>query len=383
MTNDRNIHIFVLIDALGWRFLQGRPFLDDILPVRMPLRTVLGFSSGAIPTILTGLLPAQTGHWNLFYYDPANSPFQWLRFLRHVPTPIADNRVTRKIMKELGRRFLGMGPTFECHVSPKLLPWFNYVERRCIYETHGVSGGPSIFDRLESAGVPYRVYTYHHFTDAQVLARARQDMNSSDARFFFLYLSEMDHLLHEHTREDSALSQQLDFYAAGIRALFDDARRIDPGARISLFSDHGMTPVTRHYDLMRDIDSLGLRSPEDFLAVYDSTMARFWFFSDNARAAVVSALAKTGCGRILPDSELRQLGIYFDDQRYGQLIFLLEPGCLLARSDFNGPQWIPVGMHGYHPDDPHSDAAFLSSHPPRRALHGIEDIYSCMSEAVL
>ncbi len=382
MNSERKIHLFVLIDALGWRFLEGRPFLNDILPVRMPLRTVLGFSSGAIPTILTGLVPSQTGHWNLFYYDPANSPFRWLRFLRYVPASIADNRVTRKLMKELGRRFLGMGPTFECHVSPKLLPWFNYVERRCIYETHGVSGGPSIFDRLENSCVPYRVYTYHHWTDAEILSRARQDVNSTDARFFFVYLSEMDHLLHEHSRDDRELDRKLDWYAAGLRALFEDARRIDPDVELSVFSDHGMTPVTHHHDVMRDIESLGLRTPEDYLAVYDSTMARFWFFSDEARRAVIARLQNSDCGRILPEHELRQLGVLFDDRRYGELIFLLHPGCLIARSDFNGPQWIPGGMHGYHPDDPHSDAAFLSNRAPRRALRGIEDIYSCMSEAM-
>src|SRR5438105_7693893 len=48
----RRIHIFVLIDALGWEFLKNKEFLSGILPYRRPLRTVLGFSSGAIPTIL-------------------------------------------------------------------------------------------------------------------------------------------------------------------------------------------------------------------------------------------------------------------------------------------------------------------------------------------
>jgi len=68
------IAIYVLIDALGWQYLKDKKFLDDILPHRLPMRTVLGFSSGAIPTILTGVPPAVTGHWNLFYFDPKGSP---------------------------------------------------------------------------------------------------------------------------------------------------------------------------------------------------------------------------------------------------------------------------------------------------------------------
>src|SRR5881394_536681 len=88
----RHLHVFVLIDALGWRLLEGRDFLSDLLPHRTPLRTVLGYSSGAIPTILTGLPPALTGHWNLFYYDPAKSPFRWLRHFSFLPDRVMDHR---------------------------------------------------------------------------------------------------------------------------------------------------------------------------------------------------------------------------------------------------------------------------------------------------
>src|ERR671910_477587 len=90
------LHVFVLVDALGWRWLEGRAFLDDLLPHRQPLRTVLGYSSGAIPTLLTGRPPSEHGHWNLFYYDPAGSPFRWLRRLDFLPAAALDNRVTRR-----------------------------------------------------------------------------------------------------------------------------------------------------------------------------------------------------------------------------------------------------------------------------------------------
>ena len=140
MSRPRRLHLFVLIDALGWRFLGGNPFLSDLLPCRTPLRTVLGFSSGAIPTILTGVPPAQNGHWNLFYYDPKGSPFRWLRYFRFLPESLLNNRVSRKLLKEMGRRMLGLGSQFECCVQPTLLPFFNYLEKRSIYEREGIPG---------------------------------------------------------------------------------------------------------------------------------------------------------------------------------------------------------------------------------------------------
>src|SRR4030095_4551372 len=242
------IRVFVLIDALGWKYLEHRGFLNDILPHRAPLQTVLGFSSGAIPTILTGLPPAVTGHWNLFYYDPAGSPFRWLRHFQLLPDVVLEHRVTRKLMKELGRRVLGMGPLFECSVSPRLLPWFNYVEKKNIYNQGGVSGAPTIFDQLAKKGIPHRAYSYHHMTDAQILQQAEDEIRAEAASFFFLYLCEMDMFLHMHCNEPEKIDARLQWYDQGLRRVFQVAKEADSSATMTVLSDHGMTPVQHHFD---------------------------------------------------------------------------------------------------------------------------------------
>jgi Type I phosphodiesterase / nucleotide pyrophosphatase len=381
MRREQHINLFVLIDALGWKFLHSREFLSDLLPHRRPLRTVLGFSSGAIPTILTGLPPAQTGHWNLFYYDPHESPFRWLSHFSFLPDRVLNHRVTCKILKEIGRNLLGLGKNFECCVSPRLLPWFNWVEKRNIYDRGGIPGSRSIFDELAKAGIPARVYSYHQWSDKEILERARQDLEAGEASFFFLYLSEMDMFLHNHCEEGEQLETRFSWYAEGLRELFESTLKLDPEANFTIFSDHGMTPVRHHYDLVSDVERLGLTMPCDYLAVYDSTMARFWFFSERARRDIVERLRTLPCGRVVPDNELQQLGILFPDRRYGEAIFLLHPGWLLSRSDFNGRGWMPVGMHGYHPDDPWSDAVFLSNRKPAKEMRSIADIYECLRSA--
>ena len=382
MSSPRPIRIFVLIDALGWRFLEGRAFLSDLLPYRMPLRTVLGFSSGAIPAILTGVPPSENGHWNLFYYDPAGSPFRWLRHFGFLPDRMLDHRVTRKLLKEMGRKLLGLGRNFECSVSPRLLPWFNYVEKRNIYDRGGITGAPSIFDELAKQGVPFRVYSYHYWSDAQILDLARADLEATDAKFFFIYLSELDMLFHEHIGDEAQLEERLAWYDCRLREIFRCAQEIDSGATFAIFSDHGMTPVREHFDLLQKVEAVGYSSPSDYLVVYDSTMARFWFFSEVARKGIVGRLESLDCGKILSDDELRQLGIFFPDRRYGEVIFLMQPGWLLSRSDFNGRRWMPVGMHGYHPDDPYSDAIYLSNRRPTANLQTIADVHECLVEAM-
>jgi hypothetical protein len=142
-----------------------------------------------------------------------------------------------------------------------------------------------------------------------------------------------------------------------------------------------MTPVEHRYDLVTQVEKLGLRQPEDYLAVYDSTMARYWFFNETAKKQVVDLLIEVKQGHFLSDHELKELGILFDDRRYGELIFLMDPGWLLTRSDFHG-SWMPIGMHGYHPDDPYSDAVFLSNQKPVRPVLAICDVYHCLMEAI-
>jgi hypothetical protein len=294
---------------------------------------------------------------------------------------VLDNRVARKLLKELGRRALGLGTLFDCAVKPSLLPFFDWVEKRNIYEPAGIPGAPSIFDDLQSAGVPHRVYTYHRLRDAEILEQAGRDIEAGAGRFFFLYLSEIDAFLHQHCSDGALIEERFAWYEAQLRRVLAIARGQDPRAVMTLFSDHGMTPVRHHHDLARDVETLPLAVPDDYLSVYDSTMARFWFFSSQARARVVERLGQVRGGRILSDAERSELGIQFADRRYGDLVFLMEPGWLITSSDFNTGAWLPTGMHGYHPDDPYSDAIFLSSREPSWPMRTIADAHAWMRQA--
>ena len=377
---ERRLQVFVLIDALGWEIIKERSFLDATLPVRMPLTTVLGYSSGAIPTILTGKTPAQSGRWNLYYYDPEGSPFRWLKWFAFLPDWLLDNRYSRRLIKELGRRVLGMGPLFDCGVSPRLLPKFNWVEKENLYGEGGIPSSVSIFDLLKQRQIPYQVYSFHDLSDRDICARACHDIAHDPARFYFLYLSELDHFLHTRCQDAAAVTERLAWYDGQLREVFATAIKRDPDAQLTVMSDHGMTPVSSEYDLMGAIEKLGFAMPQQYLAVYDSTMARYWFFDEAARAGIMNELQRTSCGHVLADAELEQLGIFFPDRRYGEIVFLFDPGWLFARSGFNGAGWQPVGMHGYHPSDAHSNAIYLSNRPPTRPLHSILDLYECMAE---
>lgn len=371
------LSIYVLVDALGWELIRNRPFLDNIAVDRRWLVTILGYSSGAIPSILTGRHPSQHGHWNLFYRSPDRSPFAWTRPLGRLPRPLVENRVARKLVSHLSRRVSGYRGYFSIYAYPvALLPHFDLTEKRDIYTPGGLDA-ESIFDRFVRHGVPYECYTYHAHTDAEILELAARRVVDSPARVLFLYLSGLDHHLHHHIHEPESVARQLDWYEAGLRRVFEAARaRRD--ARMFVFSDHGMTPIRWTYDLQRDVRTLGLRTPHDYLTAYDSTMARFWVFHDRARAALVDLLSDHPCGQLLDPPELERLGVWFPDGRYYHLLFLMTPGMLLSPSDMGSVRF--AGMHGYHPSEPTADAVLLATVPLEKKVDHITGVRDLILE---
>lgn len=379
MTRSMPLRIFVLVDALGWSLVRDQQFLHGLLKYRVPVRTVLGFSSAAIPTILTGVPPERHGHWNLFYYDPGQSPFRWLRLFGFLPERALNNRMMRRAVTEIGRRVLRLSPLFECSMNPRLLPWFNWVEKRDIFARGGISGADSFFDQVCQRNVACRVYTYRDWRDDDILREAAKDVTSGRYGILFLYLSELDGFLHKYCGHRRECMAALWRYEAGLRSLFETALECNPRTSLAVFSDHGMTPVQGHCNIASEIRRLGFRMPEDYLAVYDSTMARYWFFEERARDAIAQRLSELPAGRILAEDELRRYGVYFDDRRYGQLIYLLDPGWLLGDSDFHSGDWKPAGMHGYHPEDPHSDGVFLANREPPFPIRSLADVHNYLT----
>jgi hypothetical protein len=147
-----------------------------------------------------------------------------------------------------------------------------------------------------------------------------------------------------------------------------------------LFSDHGMTDTVGLVDLRTRIDELGFQIGVDFNAVYDSTMARFWFFNKQARERIVEALGAEPHGRILTRTDLTEYGCDFSDSKYGELFFLLEPGYLLCPS-YMGETPL-AGMHGYAPGHKDSVALFASNVTPQPMPHRLDDLYRLMLSEV-
>jgi hypothetical protein len=361
--------LFVLVDALGWEILRERPFLDDVLTERQRVETILGYSSGAIPSLLSGRLPAEHGHWNLFYRAaPKPSPFRWTEALTRLPRSLRESRVTRRLVMEISRRLTGYTGYFQIYNLPlERLRFFDICEPRDIFEPAGLSPVDTLFDILRAAGVPYECFNYHRYTDEAIFAAAAERLATCDSRLFFAYLSGLDAFLHYNVHDPRAVDVKLAWYEQRLRRLYEAAVARWGGCDLRVFSDHGMTPTRETRDLAADVRRLSLRVPDDYLPLYDSTMARFWCHSPASARQLQGLLQELPYGRLLAADELHQLGVGFPDHRYGELVFVMKPGALICPSDMG--RYPLQGMHGYDPRaDPHAAAVFLSNGPGTKVV---------------
>ena len=77
--------VVLLVDALGWELAGRTPGLAPMLTERRRLDTILGFSSGALPTLFTGKLPAEHGRWLMYRRAVGRTPFAGFDWLRLAP----------------------------------------------------------------------------------------------------------------------------------------------------------------------------------------------------------------------------------------------------------------------------------------------------------
>ena len=325
--------LFVFIDACGWEIIKGDPFLADLAPNRKRLASVFGYSSACVPSILSGRWPAQHRNWSYFVYDPKHSPFGFLRSLRWLPGAITSRRPFRRRLSNFLRTRLKLRGYFDLYNVPfEHLALFDFTEKKNPLAPGGMNVGDNIFDYLERRAIPYHVSAPQAGEQANLDA-VLQDIRSERIDFAFLYWPGLDGLLHRVGNNSPKIKPKLRLYEQWIETLYSVAQKHFEEIRLYVFSDHGMANCDELLDLKGSIERLPVRMPRDYVAVYDSTMARFWFMNEPARRTITDCLRQIPQGRIIPDQELRTLGTFFEDRYFGELIFLVREGVLIVPSD--------------------------------------------------
>ena len=351
--------LFVFIDACGWEIIRNRSFAQSFAPNRHRLTSVFGYSSACVPSIVSGAWPADHRNWCYFVYDPVHSPFKSLHWLRFLPNALTGRRRVRRYISKFIKALLKFRGYFDLYNIPfRYIHLFDFSEKKSPLKPQGMNRGSNIFDFLEDRRIPYHVSNpTRRETDS--LAAIENDIRREAVDFAFVYLADLDGLMHMVGNDSPQVGEKLDWYEQRLTKLLGAAREHYEDVHLYVFSDHGMANCVKQIDLRAKIEQLPVRFGHDYTAVYDSTMARFWFFNEQARTMVTQALKDVPEGRVLSDDELLELGTFFPDRYFGELIFLVKEGVLIVPS-FMGERSI-TAMHGYHPSEAQSYAALMTN----------------------
>jgi hypothetical protein len=345
--------VVLLIDALGWEVAERFGFCQGLLGGRRPLGTVLGYSSAAIPSLLSGTTPSQHGAWAMWRRAaPGASPFGYLR--RLPPLPHALEWRARRAVRWFTDRTGKIRGYYDLYEIPlHLLSHFDVSHHQDPYQPGGLAR-ETIFDHFQADGTRYRMW-YYRTPEADNMA-SLLDALTGDDDVLFLYTAELDALMHRVGIFDLAVEKKLRGYERFVGSIFQQSRRAGREVAVYLLSDHGMTDVHTTVDAWGDLTRAGLSLGTDYLAFFDSTMARLWC-DGRVREAAAGVLA--GAAQELTDGQLTDHGCLFEDRSYGDAIFVAHPGVMFVPS-FMGRAPV-AAMHGYDPNDRYSLGCFMTN----------------------
>ena len=374
--------IFMFVDALGWEIVEKYDFCRESLPFRYPVQMQFGYSSTAIPTIMSGKRPVEHKHLSFYYYDPVNSPFKIFKYLmlQYLPGKIFNRWRVRHFLSKIVKRIFGFTGYFEMYNMPyDRLPFFDYCEKKDIFAPNGLAPVKNLCDVLEESKIPYIISDWRK-PETFNIEQMKTAMENGEIEFGFLYTADFDGFLHDNIKKPDAIAKMAKKYEKYIEELLRIGNENYDDFTLAVISDHGMTPLSGTLDLKKQIDGLGLKFGKDYAAAFDSTMARFWFLNAPARKKIMEVLNAQPDGKVLSLEEKRKYGIDFEDNMFGEEILLLNPGIQIVPGDM-GLTALP-GMHGYSPEDKDSYASYLSNKPASTPPEWVGDDFTLMVEQI-
>ena len=342
----------ILVDAFSQVYFSKKytPFLCSVAEngVSSTLDPLFAFR-GIEATIFTGVWPNIHNVWTEFKLAQCISNGKKDRLLRHVIRSVgilpADDLKAKSryfIERYLFNKFyktLNLIPS-------NAMPYFQTSQSKETVERGAFGNVTTLFDVFRRKEVQCIFIEPGIWGDKGVLRKAKKMINQ-DCRtnFWYFKFNCLDHLGHKFGPEPSVFKDQLtriDRYVEQVVSLLERKRH---RLKVLIFADHGMSQVRQTVNILEDLRQLRSQLYEDYVVFADSTMIRFWFFTEKAICEISDFLRQIKCGHTLTSKEKRLLKIPLDP-KYGETIYAVDEGYVIHPSFFHSRSEVK-GMHGY------------------------------------
>lgn len=378
-TPPAKVKAFVFVDALGWKQVEKYGFLKELLPYRRSIEMQFGYSCTAIPTILTGERPSIHGHLAFYDWAPEHSPFSAMGYISRLfwPKSFWRRGRVRNLLSRFIKKLYGFTGYFQLYGIPlERLPKMDYCEKKDLFLKGGLAPVKNLADVWEEQGMRFHISDWRK-PEAENFRIATELLAKGELDRAFVYSAEFDAIQHDNVGKDDALVPKVRQYEQRIRTLHEALVKARRPFELTVFSDHGMTPLKSTIDAPAALAATGLVWGQDYASAIDSTMARFWWLKENAKEKVVDAF-RNFPGHWLSLEEMKYHGIWRQDGKFGQDIFLADAGVQFCPSDMGVK---PLnGMHGFDPSDQDSQACWLSTDSIPENVSRVCDYFQVMTK---
>ena len=312
-----------------------------------------------LPTLITGVYPHEHGIWQV-RLKPDAERLQRRRILDRAPDFLST---TFQCLWKL------FEPSYDLTAIPARrrrcfeLFRFKYERRRMDPNASLGKIGPyeSIFGILGDDS------KYYFTKSFDKLGSLLSQLPSGGPRLEFLEMYALDLLQHWNLDREETMRSAYQATDEFVRRLHENCQR--RAVTLMLLVDHGQEPVVGAIPLAKELRRSGIPE-EEFRYFMEVAQARFWFHTERARRRITDLLGTVGHTTVLGYKDLHRYHIGFEDEAYGELYLIAEPGFIFFPHDFYHPlgnlflgltdrhqrsrifQPRHRGNHGYLPEHP-------------------------------
>jgi Type I phosphodiesterase / nucleotide pyrophosphatase len=337
---------------------QRTPYISNLVTSYPFVKISTLPSTELLPTLITGVYPHEHGIWQVRLKPEARS-LRKKRFIDRIPDIFST---TIQCFYKLFEK------TYDLAAIPSY--------RRRYFDLYRFKYGR----RVDSKDYLKKLGSYESIfgilgDDAKYLFTNNFDMLDSllrnlpfdERKLIFLEMYALDLLQHWNLDRQKTMDPAYGATDDFVRRLNEKCQQ--RGVTLMLLVDHGQEPVTGIIPLKKELERSGIRE-EEFSYFLEVVQARFWFHTDRARNRIKDLLGTIAHTTVFTYKDLHQFHVRFDDDAYGELYLMADPGYIFFPHDFYHPlanlylgltDWhqknrifrpVHRGTHGYLPNHP-------------------------------
>ncbi len=376
LNHKKEVTCYILLDAFKEEYMEHTLFIKNVKKrYQSKIEEEFGFES-QLPAMFSGVYPETSNICTMWLYSPNTSIYKYFKnFLGFI-----DNTYSMKF-RNLVRKLFG----WVCLLSQKtkitkhyplvrydpiyipfnLLPYFDISGKITEIRQGYLNNIKTLFDIINKenkkflyAGGTVDGFFLSHNYKKSIKKAINIITTGKDPDFILFWVGDSDAFGHTYgptSEETNNVHKLEDMFVKDIYNFLKSRYEV---VNLIIASDHGMVKVTNTINIWEKLRNLSVKLEKDYLVFLDSPMARFWFFNEKAKREIKEMLEKLNCGKILTKEDYEKYSIRFADNRYGDLIWLANPGTLIFPNFFGWNK--PVkGMHGYAPECEDNKGVFM------------------------